>query len=82
MLGVVLVGFLACAGVAVALKTSEPKLTSDPAALAKLDLPLGGGTIESVSVVAGPHNSPVPVDVSNRLIWPTGMSWPFTETVP
>ena len=41
--------FFAFAAGAVALKSSKPKLTTDPAALAKIELPLGGGTIERVS---------------------------------
>src|SRR5205807_7437430 len=33
---------------------------------------LGGGTIESVSAVSGPHSRPVPVDLSGNQLWPRG----------
>ncbi len=55
----------------VALKTSKPSLSSDPVALAKIGLPLGGGTIESVSAVTGPANDQVPVHRTGRQIWPS-----------
>ena len=51
VLGIVVLAFLAFAGGAVALKSSQPKLSTDPTALAKLDLPLGGATIGRVSAV-------------------------------
>jgi L,D-transpeptidase catalytic domain/Putative peptidoglycan binding domain len=62
--------FLAFAAIAVALKSSNPKLTADPAALAKIDLPLGGGTIQSASALTTVGNHPVPVYVSGHQIWP------------
>ena len=65
------VGFIACAAAAVALKNSTPKLTLDPAALAKIDLPMGGAKIQSVSVVTTVGNQPVPVYVSGQQIWPS-----------
>jgi peptidoglycan hydrolase-like protein with peptidoglycan-binding domain len=71
VLGVVLVGFVACAAAAVALKNSTPKLTIDPAALAKIELPMGGATIQSVSVVTTVGNQPVPVHLTGHQIWPT-----------
>jgi hypothetical protein len=67
----VLVLVLVLAGGAVALVTSKPSLTADPVALAKVNLPLGGGTIQSVSVVTGPHSSAVPVTVRDNRLWPT-----------
>jgi L,D-transpeptidase-like protein/putative peptidoglycan binding protein len=72
VLGVVILGFLAFAAGAIALKSSKPKLTIDPAALAKIDLPLGGGTIESLSAVTTVGNHPVPVHVAGHQIWPSG----------
>jgi peptidoglycan hydrolase-like protein with peptidoglycan-binding domain len=56
---------------AIALKSSKASLTADPAALAKVGMPLGGGTIESVSVYGAPTNEAVPVYVSGQQIWPT-----------
>jgi L,D-transpeptidase catalytic domain/Putative peptidoglycan binding domain len=70
--GVVLVAVLLAAGAAVALISSKPSLSADPSALAKVGLPLGGGTIESVNVVTGPHSRPVPVDLKGQQVWPTG----------
>jgi peptidoglycan hydrolase-like protein with peptidoglycan-binding domain len=62
---------LAVAGVAALLFVSaRASLTSDSAALAKIGMPLGGGTIEKVSVVTGPHSRPIPVDVRGEQIWP------------
>ncbi len=59
------------AAAAVALKQSKPSLANDPAALAKITLPLGGAKIESVSAVTGPANDQVPVYLSGHQIWPS-----------
>jgi len=71
VLGLAVIALLGLAAGAVALKSSKPKLTTDPAALAKITLPLGGGTIESVSAVTTVGNAPVPVYVANHQIWPS-----------
>jgi lipoprotein-anchoring transpeptidase ErfK/SrfK len=71
VLGIVVVGFAACAVAAVALKNSTPKLTLDPAALAKIELPMGGATIQSVSVVTTVGNQPIPVHLTGHQIWPS-----------
>jgi hypothetical protein len=55
----VLAVLLLAAGAAVALVVSKASLSADSTALAKVGLPLGGGTVESVSVVTGPHSRPV-----------------------
>jgi peptidoglycan hydrolase-like protein with peptidoglycan-binding domain len=68
----VLVVLLAVAGAAVALILSKPSLTTDSSALAKVGMPLGGGTIESVSVVTGPHSKPVQVNLKGHQLWPQG----------
>jgi peptidoglycan hydrolase-like protein with peptidoglycan-binding domain len=60
----------AAAAVAIALKSSKASLTTDPAALAKVSLPLGGGTIESVRVYGGKTKSAIPVHLSGTQIWP------------
>ncbi len=56
---------------AVALKASKPSLATDPVALAKVSLPLGGATVQSVSAVTGPANDQVPVYLSGQQIWPS-----------
>jgi peptidoglycan hydrolase-like protein with peptidoglycan-binding domain len=71
VLAIVVVGFGACAAAAVALKNSTPKLTIDPAALAKIDLPMGGAKIQSVSVVTTEGDNPVPVHLTGHQIWPS-----------
>jgi hypothetical protein len=55
---------------AIMLITSRATLKSDSDALATVGLPLGGGTIESVSATTGPHSTPVPLQVKNDKIWP------------
>jgi lipoprotein-anchoring transpeptidase ErfK/SrfK len=67
---VILLG--AAAAVAIALKSSKASLTTDPVALAKVSLPLGGGTIESVRVYGGKTDSAIPVHVTGKQIWPNG----------
>jgi lipoprotein-anchoring transpeptidase ErfK/SrfK len=52
---------------------SHASLTADSSALARVGLPLGGGKIESLSVVTGPHAIPVPVTMQGHQIWPTRM---------
>ena len=71
MLLIAIILLLVFAAAAVALRASKPKLTTDPTALAKIDLPLGGGTIESVSAYGGPTQSAIPVYVSGHQIWPS-----------
>jgi peptidoglycan hydrolase-like protein with peptidoglycan-binding domain len=67
---VILVG--AAAAVAIALKSSKASLSTDPVALAKVTLPLGGGTIESVRVYGGKTDSAIPVHLTGDQIWPNG----------
>jgi hypothetical protein len=69
--GLLLLGIAALVVGGVALKASKPTLTSDPAALAKIGLPLGGAKIESVSAVTGPANDQVPVHRTGSQIWPS-----------
>jgi L,D-transpeptidase-like protein len=53
--------------------SAKASLTPDSQALAKIGMPLGGGKIESVSVVTGPHATPVPVKVlGDPQIYPRG----------
>jgi peptidoglycan hydrolase-like protein with peptidoglycan-binding domain len=71
-LGIVVILLGAAAAVAIALKSSKATLTTDPTALARVTLPLGGGTIESVRVYGGRTGSAIPVHVSGKQIWPNG----------
>ncbi|HET7046858.1 MAG TPA: L,D-transpeptidase family protein [Solirubrobacteraceae bacterium] len=70
MAAIVLAVLLLAAGAAVALVISKATLSADSTALAKVGLPLGGGTIESVSVVTGPHSRPVQVNLKGHQLWP------------
>jgi peptidoglycan hydrolase-like protein with peptidoglycan-binding domain len=54
------------------LVSAQGSLSADSTALAKVGLPLGGGTIKSVSVVTGPHAEPIPVQLRGDRIWPRG----------
>jgi peptidoglycan hydrolase-like protein with peptidoglycan-binding domain len=53
-----------------ALSSAGASLAADPAALAKVTMPFGGGKIESASVVSGPTSRPIPIKVVNDRIWP------------
>ncbi|MHB1835745.1 MAG: L,D-transpeptidase family protein [Solirubrobacteraceae bacterium] len=75
VLGAALIALLAVAGAAaVVLSSAKATLTADSTAIAKLDLPFGSGTVQSVSVVTGPHSQPVPVSVhGGSVILPDGL---------
>jgi peptidoglycan hydrolase-like protein with peptidoglycan-binding domain len=61
---------VAAAG-ALVLTSAKASLSADGRALAKVDMPLGGGKIESVKVT-GPHGKPIPVQLrGDPTIWPT-----------
>lgn len=70
--GIILVALLLVGGLAVLLVTSHSSLKQDQAALAGVKVPFGGGTIQSVSVVTGPHAKPIPVELRGKQIWPQG----------
>ncbi len=55
---------------AVVVASAGASLTSDPSALARVGMPLGGGTVESVSVLGGPTSRTIPVVVRGERIWP------------
>jgi peptidoglycan hydrolase-like protein with peptidoglycan-binding domain len=61
----------AAAAVAVTVKTSKATLTTDPTALAKVGMPVGGGTIETVSVTNARTNEQIPSYLSGTQIWPS-----------
>lgn len=56
---------------ALVVASSHASLSADPSALAKVGLPSGGGRIESVTVVTGPHSRRIPVDLRGQRIWPS-----------
>jgi L,D-transpeptidase catalytic domain/Putative peptidoglycan binding domain len=67
---VVILVLLAVAA-AVTLLTSKATLAPDSNALARVDMPVSGGTIESVSVTNARTNEQIPSYVSGDQIWPS-----------
>ena len=70
--GLLIAALAAVVAAIVVVASTGASLSADSAALAKVDLPLGGGRISSVSVVSGPHAQPIPVDLRGARIWPRG----------
>ncbi|MGZ6612493.1 MAG: L,D-transpeptidase family protein [Solirubrobacteraceae bacterium] len=68
--GLMLVAVAGVVVAGVALTSAKASLTADSVALAKVGMPLGGGTIQSLSVVTGPHSQPVPVTIHDGKITP------------
>jgi len=56
--------------VAVAFATSKATLRADGHALARVEMPLGGGKIERVLVTGGPTANLLPVELRGTQIWP------------
>ncbi|HEX3975161.1 MAG TPA: L,D-transpeptidase [Solirubrobacteraceae bacterium] len=54
----------------ITLTSAKASLSADDLAIAKIGMPLGGGSIESVSVVTGPHSQAVPVKLTHGKIYP------------
>ena len=54
---------------ALLISSAHASLTADSQAIAKVGMPLGGGKIESVTVVTGRSNQPVPVRVDGDKIY-------------
>jgi hypothetical protein len=63
---------LVVVGLLIAVASAGASLSADSTGLAKVGLPLGGGHIASVSVVTGPSNRPIPVELRGDVIWPRG----------
>jgi peptidoglycan hydrolase-like protein with peptidoglycan-binding domain len=59
--GLLLAVVCVLAAAAVVVKSSKASLTGDPSALARIGMPIGGGTIEHVSVVRSRDQHPIPV---------------------
>jgi peptidoglycan hydrolase-like protein with peptidoglycan-binding domain len=53
--------------------SSSPSLTADPSAIARVNMPVGGGTIERATVVAGPSKHPIPIQIQGDKIYPKGV---------
>jgi hypothetical protein len=70
----------AVAVAALIVSSGRASLTADPIALAKVGMPLGGGTIQSVSAVTGPHSRPVAVQIRGSQIYPDRLI-PANETL-
>ena len=68
--GLLVVVVAAAAAAAIILVSAKASLSADSNALAKITMPLGGGTIQSVTVVTGPHSRPVAVELRGDQIWP------------
>ena len=68
--GLMLVAVAGVVVAGIALTSAKASLSADSVALAKLGMPLGGGTVESLSVVSGPHSQPVPVTLHDGKITP------------
>jgi peptidoglycan hydrolase-like protein with peptidoglycan-binding domain len=62
----------ALAAGAIVVRGSHGTLRPDGSALARVTLPIGGGRIENLSAVTGPHSTPVPVALRGDRVWPTG----------
>ena len=58
---------------ALLLATSSSSLKPDSTALARVDMPLGGGTIERVAVFTGPRDKEIPVVVQGDKLYPKGL---------
>ncbi|MEO8967657.1 MAG: L,D-transpeptidase family protein [Solirubrobacteraceae bacterium] len=67
---VVLALIIVVAAGALVVSSSHAGLTADASALARVTMPAGGGTVQSVSVVTGPHSRAVPVQMRGGRIWP------------
>ena len=73
-LGLVLL-LVVLAFAALAFVFSRPSILADGAALARVELPVTKGSIESVRVL-GPHGGTIPVSVSNGRLWPQAQLQP------
>jgi hypothetical protein len=80
VIGGLLVVIAVVAAGALIVVSARASLTSDQVALAKVGMPLGGGTIQSLSAVTGPHSRPVAVQIRGSQIWPENLI-PAGETL-
>jgi len=80
VLGGILVFVLVVAAGLVVFASSGASLSADSQALAKVNLPIGGASVQSIEAVTGPNSRPVPVELRGQQIWPKGLI-PAGETV-
>jgi len=70
--GLLLVAMVAAG--ALILASAHASLSSDSSAIARVKMPFGGGSIQSVTVTAGPHSARIPVrNTGDPRIWPTAL---------
>lgn len=55
-----------------AFASARASLTVDSTALARIGLPLGGGRVQSLVAVSGPHSRRIPLTLRDGRIWPRG----------
>ena len=67
---VVLLPLAALVAGGVLVTTSKPSLEPSSTALAQIKMPIGGGTIQRVQAVEGPHSASLPVRVRGDDVWP------------
>src|SRR5436305_482708 len=73
IIAAIVLAILVAVGAALAvLGTSKASLVADSGALARVQMPLGGGTVVSVSAVTGPHSRRVPIELQGNKISLTG----------
>lgn len=65
--------FVVVAAGGLVVSSSHAGLTADSRALARVSMPAGGATVQSVSVVTGPHSRTVGVQMRGDRVWPTGL---------
>ena len=71
VLGTLGTALIAAVVIGVLALTSHASLSAAPSALARVDLPFGGGRVESVVVVGGREQKLVAVALRSDQIWPT-----------
>jgi peptidoglycan hydrolase-like protein with peptidoglycan-binding domain len=68
--GVIAVPVIAIAVLLLLATTSDAKMVANERSLAAIQMPFGGGTIESVSAIAGKEQKAIKVTVSGNQVWP------------
>ncbi len=71
--GVMMLVLLVIVAAALMVRSAHASLSADGSALARIGMPLGGGTIERVTAVTGPHSRQIPIRVQDGRVWPTGL---------
>ena len=71
-LAAVSVPLVALVTLAIVTAVSHPTVSGDPAALARVTLPFGGGSIQRLTVIGGREQKLIPTTVRGDRVWPTG----------